>query len=84
MPGNRAFKALETALAGATLAAPAGQLGTAAPGPGGREAHRRAAALALSACEDPEAGRLLAAAPDLAVAARGGALTWENLNVQPD
>lgn len=84
VPGNRGLKALETALAGKTIDAPPGQLGTAAPGPGGREAHRRAAALALVACKDPEAARILASAPDLAVAARSGALTWENLNARPD
>lgn len=80
VPAGRAFKALETALAGRTIAAPEGQLGTAAPGPGGREAHRRAAGLALAFCKDPVADRLLASAPDLAVAARSGALTWETLN----
>jgi hypothetical protein len=43
-------------------------------------AHRRAAALGLASCKDPEASRLLASAPDLAAAVQDGSLTWETLN----
>jgi hypothetical protein len=46
----------------------------------GAPAERRAAALALASCKDPEAARILNATPDLAAAVRGGALTWENLH----
>lgn len=51
---------------------------------GGDAVHRRAAALALSVCKDPEASRLLQSAPQSAAAAvaaaKSGALTWENLH----
>jgi hypothetical protein len=49
----------------------------------GDAVHRRAAALALSACKDPEAARILQATPAAAAAiaaAKSGALTWENLH----
>lgn len=41
---------------------------------------RRAAALALSACPNPRAARILAADPALAGAARARSFTWENLH----
>jgi hypothetical protein len=51
---------------------------------GGDAVHRSAAALALSACKDPEAARILQSAPAPAsaavAAAKSGALTWENLH----
>lgn len=81
----RGLAALEQALSGKAYASTPGQLGSgsdpvtpqhaAAP-----LAQRRAAALALSACKSPEAARLLAQAPDLAAAAKSGALSWETLN----
>ena len=48
----------------------------------GSAAEKRAAALALASCPDPEAARLLASAPELAASIRTGSLTWENLHAR--
>jgi hypothetical protein len=45
----------------------------------GAATERRAAALALAACPDPQAKALLAAAPDLAAAIERGELGWDRL-----
>jgi hypothetical protein len=45
----------------------------------GDATERRAAALALAACPDPQAKALLAAAPDLAAAIERGELGWDRL-----
>jgi hypothetical protein len=46
----------------------------------GAPAAKRAAALALKSCPDPQAAAILASDPALADAARNGSLTWETLN----
>lgn len=45
----------------------------------GSAAEKRAAALALKSCPDPRADRILQRDAALAIAARDGSLTWENL-----
>jgi hypothetical protein len=45
----------------------------------GDERERRAAALALRACPDPEAREILARSPDLARAVNEGTLTWDDV-----
>lgn len=49
----------------------------------GSPVEKRAAALALKACPDPQAPAILALEPALAEAARNGSLTWETLNDAP-
>ena len=44
----------------------------------GTPAEKRAAALALKSCPDPQAATILASDPALSEAARSGRLTWEN------
>lgn len=46
----------------------------------GTPVEKRAAALALKSCPDPQAALILATDPALEKAARSGSLTWENLN----
>ncbi|MBW8886735.1 MAG: EboA domain-containing protein [Fibrobacteres bacterium] len=46
----------------------------------GSPVERRAAALALKSCPDPQAAAILASDAALEKAARSGSLTWENLN----
>jgi hypothetical protein len=46
----------------------------------GNPIEKRAAALALKSCPDPQAAAILALDPALEKAARSGSLTWENLN----
>lgn len=49
----------------------------------GAPAAKRAAALALKSCPDPQAAAILASDPALEKAARDGSLTWETLNDAP-
>ena len=46
----------------------------------GSPVEKRAAALALKSCPDPQAAAILASDTALAEAVRSGSLTWENLN----
>ena len=49
----------------------------------GAPVEKRAAALALKSCPDPQAAFILSSDPALADAVRTGRLTWENLNDAP-
>jgi len=49
----------------------------------GSPVERRAAALALKSCPDPQAAAILSSDPTLEKAVRSGSLTWENLHDAP-